>query len=320
MPPGIPPTAIQGVEPNGEVYYVDQATGQYWIEQKTPDGAGTGQWNVSTPDNLIEKVQVALTQNASNRRAAAQGLASGAGGFGIVGDYMRAIGQGGAQGQSAMYALDQYVPISAGGGQTGMTPQSFTQWMGSQGQGGRGVTPFTQENYQEAFRRLGHQGVLPGTGFGMAGSTNAWQPGIGSAGGGGGFTGYDRGPGIGAGGESSFMPTDWASQDPTQRAQTMQNIYAAVGNQDPYGFLRGTDVRDATEMIMGAEGASGDVAAWNPIAQAKRQQIQNRVNAYMASNPQFTGYDLLVAYSAASPSGFGSGFGQQYAPSLSGQY
>jgi hypothetical protein len=38
----------------------------------------------------------------------------------------------------------------------------------------------------------------------------------------------------------------------------------------------------------------------------------------MASNPQFTGYDLMVAYSAASPGGFGTGFGQQYAPSTTG--
>lgn len=284
LPPGLPSDALWSI--GEQAYY-------------TPDGAlyeltDAGNYVRSARTLTPEQLRVATSELAYQRRRLGQTMAAAQPGFGAFDQWSQAFQEAQAPALSAQYYQDQYLPTTLGGGQTyGTTtpiPQSFQQWAQPGPEGGMGVgfTPYTQQQWQEQIGKIGSVGGLPGqdvTGTG-------WVPGL---------TGGGVNTMTGAG--MNLQPGGFGAMNDAARQKQLltwrQNIPGvADASMTGANWLYDMDVADATEMIMGAEGAGGGQAVWNPLARQKREGISRQINQLIAQNPQYSGYDLLATYTA----------------------
>ena len=283
LAPGLPSDALWSK--NFQVYY-------------TPDGAiyeltDAGDYVKSGRTLEPEQIRVASSEAAYQRRRLGETMAAAQPGFGTFDQWSQAFQEAQAPALSAQYYQSQYLPTTLGGGQTfGTTtpvPQSFQQWAqpGPEGGMGAGFQPFSQQQWQEQIGKIGSKGGLPGqdvTGIG-------WVPGL-TGGGANTMTGL-----------GNIQPGTFAALDDAARQKRLlswrQNIPGvADASMTGANWLYDMDVSDATEMIMGAEGAGGGQAVWNPLARQKREGISRQINQLLAQNPQYSGYDLLATYTA----------------------
>ena len=282
--PGLPADAVWSH--NYQTYYTPD--GAIW--EKTDAGNYIKSARTLTP----EEIRVATSEDAYQRRRLAQTMAAAQPGFGAFDQWSQAFQEAQAPALSAQYYKSQYLPTTLGGGQTfGTTtpvPMSFQQWAqpgrGLEGGMGAGFQPFTQQQWQEQIGQIGARGGLPG----QTSATGTWTPGLTPT--------QNTMTGLG-----NLQPGTFAALDDEARNAHLlswrQNI-PGVANASMTGanWLYDMDVADATEMIMGAEGAGGGQAVWNPLARQKREGISRQINQLMAQNPQYTGYDLLATYTA----------------------